>query len=221
MRAVAYPPDNSDLLATGGHEKKLRIFDIQKYAAAAEGATEPVGISAAEGHEIGAGVHTGTIKIIVWTQNPNIIVTASDKTLRWFDIPSQQVIREEVLDGEIKTCELLSLATEYRSPLDIGGGWPVLSVSAGRWVYFWGGPNGMDELKRMDMKHVINGLGLDLKNHKIVVGVDNWVKVHNWDDGSEIGGFHPSPFVPGTLLTRRRDAKGPPRTDLVRRLLAR
>ncbi|KAH6697341.1 serine-threonine kinase receptor-associated protein [Plectosphaerella plurivora] len=186
VRAVAYPPDNNDLIATGGHEKKLRIFDLSKYTPASEG--DPVVIPASEGHEIGEGVHKGAIKIVVWTNNPNIIVTASDKTLRWFDIPSQQVIREEVLDGEIKTCELVSLSPDYRSPYDIGGGWPVLAVSAGRWVYFWGGANAMDELKRMDMKHGIAGLGVDLKGRKIVVGEEpgTWGKVCNWEDGSAI-----------------------------------
>ena len=33
VRAVAYPPDNSDLVATGGMEKKLRIFDLSELAA--------------------------------------------------------------------------------------------------------------------------------------------------------------------------------------------
>lgn len=186
------------MIATGGHEKKLRIFDLSKYSPNTSGTGDPVVIPAAEGHEIGAGVHKGAIKIVVWTQNPSIIVTASDKTLRWFDVPTQQLIREEVLDGEIKTCELVSLAQDYRTPYDIGGGWPVLSVSAGRWVYFWSGPNAMDELKRMDMKHGIASVGLDLKGRKIVVGEEpgTWAKVCDWDDGTPIGTFlHYFPFL--------------------------
>lgn len=92
----------------------------------------------------------------------------------------------------------MSLAPEYTSPTDIGGGMPVLAVSAGRWVYFWSGPNAMDELKRMDMKHTVASVGLDLKGRKIVVGEEpgTWAKVCRWDDGSDIGLFYPDKETP-------------------------
>src|SRR5260370_34003498 len=32
VRAIAFPPNSSSLLATGGMEKKLRIFDLDKIA---------------------------------------------------------------------------------------------------------------------------------------------------------------------------------------------
>jgi serine-threonine kinase receptor-associated protein len=188
VRAVAYPPDNSDLIATGGMEKKLRIFDLSVMQ---KGGTngEPATIQASEGFEIGEGVHTGPIKFIVWTQDPNTIITASDKTMRWFDLPTRSVIHQEVLDGEIKSCEMVSLATEYTSGSDIGGGSPVLAVAAGRSLYFWGGPQASKDLKRMTVKYNVASVGVDLRSRKLVIGEEpgTWVRVVNWEDGEEIG----------------------------------
>ncbi|KAL1894477.1 hypothetical protein Cpir12675_003654 [Ceratocystis pirilliformis] len=186
VRAVAYPPDNSDLLATGGMEKKLRIFDLAGLSS--NGGSSPTTIQASQGFEIGAGTHTGSIKFIAWTPDVNTLVTASENTLRWFDLSSRCMIHSEVLDGEIKSCELASLAPSYTNVTDIGGGRPVLSVAAGKFVYFWGGARAMDELKRMDVKFKVASVALDVKGRKIVVGEDpgTWARVLRWDDGSEI-----------------------------------
>ncbi|KAL6858326.1 hypothetical protein ACO1O0_005787 [Amphichorda felina] len=186
VRAVAYPPDNSDLIATGGMEKKLRVFDLTELAGSGGG--DPSTIPASAGFEIGEGVHTGSIKFICWTHDPNIIVTASDKTLRWLDLPSRACIHHEVLDGEIKSCEIVSLAPEYSSPNDIGGGKPVLAVAAGKTVYFWGGDRAMDELKRIKLPYSIASVALDVKGRKLVVGEEpgTWAKVIRYDDEVEI-----------------------------------
>ena len=186
VRAIAYPPDNSELLATGGMEKRLRIFDLAELAAASNG--EPTAIHAKQGFEIGEGIHTAPIKFICWTHDPNIIVTAADKTLRWLDLPSRSCIHHEVLDGEIRSCEMVSLAPEHYSPSDIGGGKPVLAVSAGKTAYFWGGERAMDELKRITLPKTIASVGIDVKNRKIVVGEEpgTWAKVVGFDDEAEI-----------------------------------
>jgi serine-threonine kinase receptor-associated protein len=192
---VAYSPDNADFIATGGMEKKLRVFDIGEISRRATtngngDASAPTGhtIPASSGFEIGVGSHQSSIKFIAWTRHPETLVTASDKTLRWLDIPTRSVVREEVLDGEIKSCELVSLAPEFTSPTDIGGGLPVLAVAAGKCLYFWGGVKAMDEIKRMPVEFGVASVGLDLKSGKLVVGEDpgTWAKVYKWEDGSEI-----------------------------------
>lgn len=258
VRAVAYAPDNSDLVATGGMEKKLRIFDltemkpkeepaaatndtaeaaglsqqpngvsstaapltnggsaasvlsssVSSVSSAAGGApvaqpqqpetTGPITIPASSAFEIGAGVHTASIRFIVWTRDANVLVTASDRTLRWFDLPSRSVMKQEELDGEIRSCELVSLAPEHSDPNnDIGGGLPVLAVAAGREVYFWGGLQASDELKRMRLPYGVASVGLDLRGRKFVVGEEpgTWARVLRWDDGSELG----KPFRVGGL----------------------
>ncbi|KAI0018023.1 WD40 repeat-like protein [Xylariomycetidae sp. FL0641] len=198
VRAVAYAPDNSDLLATGGMEKKLRIFDLTEMRPqdTADGsgdsnssAPPAATILASSAFEIGAGVHTAPIKFVVWTRDPNIIVTASDNTLRWIDLPSRSVVKQEVLEGEIGSCELCSLAQEYTSETDVGGGNPVLSVAAGKSVYFWGGLQATEELKRIALGFKVASVALDPRGRKVLVGEDipaTWARVFNWDDGGEI-----------------------------------
>ncbi|KAK6857124.1 hypothetical protein PG990_011039 [Apiospora arundinis] len=190
VRAVAYPPDNSDLIATGGFENKLRIFDLTDSPKPVNGAeaTEAKHVLASTAFEIGAGVHTKPIKFIVWTQDPNILVTASGNTLRWFDLPSRSVIKQETLDGEIGSCEFFAPAPEIREQSDIGEGLPVLGVAAGKSVYFWGGFRAMDELKRQKMDYTVASVAIDTKDKKFIVGEDipaTWARVYRWDDGSE------------------------------------
>ncbi|KAK6070792.1 WD domain-containing protein [Seiridium cupressi] len=197
VRAVAYPPDSSDLLATGGYEKKLRIFDLSEASASAppvavengDGkAQDGVAIKADSGFEIGAGKHQASIKFIVWTRDSNILVTAAGNTLRWFDLPSRSVIKEEVLDGEIGSCEFNAPAPELIENSDIGGGLPVLAVAAGKTVYFWGGVQAMDELKRTQLGYKVASVAVDTKGRRFIVGEDTpstWARVHRWEDDSE------------------------------------
>ncbi|KAI0476588.1 WD40 repeat-like protein [Xylariaceae sp. FL0804] len=197
VRAVAYPPDNADLVATGGVEKKLRIFDLteMKPADAGEpsadgnGASPSATIPASAAFEIGAGIHTASIKFIVWTRDPNVLVTASENTLRWFDLPSRSVIKQEVLDGEIGSCEFCSLAPEFTSKTDIGEGLPVLAVAAGKSIYFWGGSRATNELKRIKVDYKVASVAIDPRNKKYIVGEDipaTWARVYRWDDDKEI-----------------------------------
>ncbi|KAI1872166.1 hypothetical protein JX265_001490 [Neoarthrinium moseri] len=192
VRAVAYPPDNSELLATGGLEKKLRIFDLSESGNAApedaKTSTDGITVKADSAFEVGAGVHTASIKFIVWTRDPNILVTSSGNTLRWFDLPSRSVIKEEVLDGEIGSCEFNAPAPELQEQSDLGGGLPVLAVAAGKSVYFWGGARAMDELKRVKLDYKVASVAIDTKQRRFIVGEDipaTWARVYRWDDGSE------------------------------------
>lgn len=167
-------------------EKKLRIFDLTELPPAVAGV--PTVIPASAGFEIGEGVHKGSIKFICWTQDPNVIVTASDQTVRWLDLPSRACIRQEVLDGEIKSCEMVSVAPEFAAPSDIGGGNPVLAVSAGKTVRFWGGDRAMEDLKRITLPYSIASVALDVKGRKLVVGEEpgTWAKVIRYDDEIEV-----------------------------------
>jgi serine-threonine kinase receptor-associated protein len=192
VRAVAYPPDNSDLLATGGFEKKLRLFDLSATAAPTGDDLPPDGvtISCDSAFEIGPGVHTASIKFIVWSRDPNTLITAAGKTLRWFDLPSRSVVKEEVLDGEIGSCEFSTLAPELVDPTDIGEGLPVLCVAAGKTVYFWGGDQAKNELKRVSLPYKVASVAVDVKEKKFIVGEDipaTWARVYRWEDGSEFG----------------------------------
>jgi hypothetical protein len=67
--------------------------------------------------------------------------------------------------------------------------WPVLAVAAGKSVYFWGGLQVMNELKRTKFKYSVPSVGLDVKGRKFVVGEEpgTWARVYRWDDDEEIG----------------------------------
>ena len=191
VRAIAFPHGMSNLLATGGMEKKLRIFDLSKVTpatnGAANGADVPT-IMADTAFEIGPGVHQGAIKAIVWTRNPNVLVTAADdKVIRWWDLQKQAVVQEQVVGGEIGSCE-------FNSPggvADIGGGLPVLTIAAGKSVYFYGGPEARTLLKSIDLPYEVASVALHSTQRKFVTGgrseKDTWAKVYNYDTEQELG----------------------------------
>lgn len=166
-------------------EKKLRVFDLTEVEFTPDA---PITIPASAGFEIGEGVHQSAIKSICWTSDPNVLVTACGKTLRWFDLPTRSVIHQEVLDGEIRSCEMVSLAPEWSSEHDIGGGLPVLAVAAGKTAYFWGGRRALDLLKSIAFSYTIASVGLDVQGRKVVVGEEpgTWARVVSYDDESEI-----------------------------------
>lgn len=191
VRAIAYPPNTSDMVATGGFEKRLRLWDLQAASKKLAETTEEVAIDSSEAHEIGAGTHTDPIKAIVWSPDPTKIITASGKTLRWFDVPTKSLVKSLVLDDEIKSCESSQLDPQFADASDINGGSPVLAVAAGKTVIFFGGRQMNEELKRIKLSHGIASVALDLKQRKFAVGEEpgTWVRVYSYEDGKEIGMF--------------------------------
>src|ERR1700760_4834846 len=91
VRAIAFPPQSRpQILATGGAEKKLRVFDLSLSSGSSSTAADPTAnapngasvapapaataaatssatAAQAPSYEIGPGVHTGTIRSVVWT----------------------------------------------------------------------------------------------------------------------------------------------------------
>ena len=187
VRAVAFPPQvNPQLLATGGQEKKLRIFDLSQGAVSGSAATEAPGVlksTTAPSYEVGKDVHQGTIKSIVWGPDPNILVTAADdKQVRWWDIRTQSTIGEHSLDGLIGSCELNS------DPLD-GTGSGVLSIAAGKTVYFFDGDRPATLIKQFKTPHDVACVALSGSQRKFVTGQsgDTWVRVWDFDEEKELG----------------------------------
>lgn len=190
VRAIAFPPNSGNLLATGGMDKKLRIFDLSQ-PAPANTSTAPLSEDAvrteAPSFEIGAGVHRGSIKAIVWTHDPNILVTAADdKMIRWWDLSTHSVVQELPFQGDIGTCEFSALSSD---PTDIGGGSPVLSIAAGKTVYFYGGPNARALLKKITLPYDVASVALHAGQRKFVTGgiKDPWAHVYNYDTEQAIG----------------------------------
>lgn len=164
MRAVAFPPGASPrIVATGGAEKKLRIWSLSRPAPTndsqpngANGIEAPTQATVIEAsdpscYEVGAGVHTGNIKSIVFTpDDPNILITAAeDKKVRWWDLRTRSMIAEFAVDGNIGSLELTAMAklqsvngvssSASASTIAPPPTEPVLSIAASKSVYFLSG----------------------------------------------------------------------------------
>ncbi|KAF4627288.1 hypothetical protein G7Y89_g10867 [Cudoniella acicularis] len=210
VRAIAFPPEQGLLLATGGAEKKLRIFDLSHIAPISaqtsgvpavtntkkvaqmngldmrNGSADQSVIDTEKGFEIGPGVHQGTIKAVVWTKNPNILVTAADdKVIRWWDLRSQSVIQELVFQGEFGSCEFTNVKPALN---DIGGGFPVLTIAAGKTVYFYGGEDARTLIKSVNLPYEVASVALHPSQRKFVTGgqKDTWAKVYDYDSEKEL-----------------------------------
>ncbi|KAJ9220272.1 WD repeat protein [Paecilomyces variotii] len=187
VRAVAFPIQlNPQVVATGGAEKKLRIFDLTRSETSnASSPTSPNANGAGSGstsYEIGAGVHAGTIKSIVWNQDYNILTTAAeDRKIRWWDLRSRHPVVEYAVEGTIGTCELNSLAT---SPNDPG----ILSVAAGKSVYFFDGASPGRLLKKIDFKYEVASVAVNNETGRFVTGAgdDTWARVYDLHTDEEL-----------------------------------
>ena len=206
VRAVAFPPIHNPLLiATGGFEKKLRIYDISQYRDGnAINIPKSVmnGVNGTNGHhsassgsptspnaldgitksitdpgsiEVGEGVHKGTIKSIIWLAKDILVTAADDNKIRWFDIRSHSLLKEYELSGTIGSCEI-----------DTEGA--IISVAAGKTAYFFSGSTPGELVKSVDTPHELASVALHKEKRQFVVGgtSDTWVRVYSYDTGKEL-----------------------------------
>ncbi|OCK77224.1 serine/threonine kinase receptor associated protein-like protein [Lepidopterella palustris CBS 459.81] len=183
VRAVAFPNQpHPQILATGGMEKKLRIFDLSR-SSASSSPTNPYDTSSSAtppSYEIGPGVHAGTIKSIVWGPDRNILITAAeDKKIRWWDLRTRSTIGEFAVEGMVGTCEL-----------DNTSGDGVLSVAAGNSVYFFDSMQPAALIKSVKTPYEIASVALHGGQRKFVTGGssqnDTWVRVWDFDEEKEL-----------------------------------
>lgn len=180
VRAVAFPPqEKPQILATGGMEKKLRIFDLSRASNGVNG--DANGAETTPSYEVGPGEHQGTIKSIIWSLDPNIITTAcDDKQIRWWDLRTRACIASYTVDGLIGSCELnfgLSGAPEG-----------VLTVAAGKSVYFFNNANPGELIKCIKTAKEVASVALNGEARRFVTGSpgDTWVHVWNFDAEEEL-----------------------------------
>ena len=193
VRAVAFPPQQQpQVLATGGAEKKLRVYDLSRVSngvvtspgANGHSATGN-GVSAESdttpSYEIGAGEHQGSIRSIIWSRDPNIMTTASeDKKLRWWDLRSRTSIASYTVDGIPTSCEL-----------NIGpSGSPegVVSVAAGKNIYIFHGSRPGELIKHIKREREVASVAVNGEARRFVVGSpgDTWVHVADLDSEREL-----------------------------------
>lgn len=182
VKAVAFPPQaQPQILATGGAEKKLRIWDLSRAGGAetngnnesngaspTEAVPDPNGSTSAPCWEVGAGVHQGTINSIVWSPDSHIVITAADnKKLRWWDLQTQSPIGEYTLKGQVGTCEIDSI------PLSSASRHSTLSVAASKSVYFFEPDKPSSVLKQVTTPYEIASVALNSTARKFITGHQN------------------------------------------------
>ncbi|CAL5872016.1 uncharacterized protein PFLUO_LOCUS6273 [Penicillium psychrofluorescens] len=210
VRSVAFPIQaNPQVLATGGAEKKLRIFDLTRSSTAGSGGSNSNGsspppppaptTSSSSGtgedlasFEIGPGVHGGTIKSIIWSQDYNIVTTAAeDRKVRWWDLRSRHPVLEYAVEGPIGSCELNSLAAKPNDP-------GILTVAAGKSVYLFDGMQPGRLLKKADYGYEVASAAVNSESGRLVTGSasDTWARVYDLhtDEELEIQKGHHGPI---------------------------
>lgn len=171
-------------------EKKLRIFDLTRGGGETsnDGSSPPVtnndSSNGVTSYEIGAGVHGGTIKSIIWNTDYNILTTAAeDRKIRWWDLRSRRPVVEYSVEGTIGSCELNVLATR---PNEAG----ILSVAAGKSVYLFDGGMPGRLLKKVDFRHEVASVAVNNETGRFVTGgagEDTWARVYDLHTDEELG----------------------------------
>ena len=135
--------------------------------------------------EIGAGEHTAGIKSIVWNNDYNILTTAADdKTIRWWDLRTQECIYSVKTDSEITSCELSTNEAEDSSP-------GILSVAAGKSCYFFMGNRPGELLKKMDFDYDVASVAVNPKTGQFVTGgrYDFWARMYDFENQNELSKY--------------------------------
>ncbi|KAI5817714.1 WD40-repeat-containing domain protein [Pyronema omphalodes] len=158
VRACTFSPSQTHI-ATGGHEKKLRIYDLNR-------TDTPM--------ELGPGVHAGTIKSIVWSDPTTIVSAADDMKLRWWDARSGEIVSEFAVNETFGSCELSPEGN-------------LISATAGKSVYFFDAQS-QRLIKNITTSYEVSSVALHQQTRKFVIGSasDTWVRVYNYDTEQEL-----------------------------------
>lgn len=176
VRTVALSPQATpQYLLTGGHEKKIRLFDLGRPDA------EPLVLgnySTETSDGIGAGLSCkGNIKSLVWDEGQGGVVGVSageDGLVRWWDLRTLEQTASFDMGEPISSMEMVH-----------GGG--TLSVTSGKSVHF------LDILGQhppvsITLPHAVSSASLHpIARDRFVVGStsDPWVRVYDLDTGKE------------------------------------
>lgn len=158
VRTVTFAPTPTHI-ATGGPEKKLRVYDLTH-------SNTPI--------EIGPNTHTGTIKALVWS-DPNTIVSGSDdKQLRWWDIRSRQLTSQFDMGESITSCEL----SPERS---------LIGATAGKLAFFFD-TRTRQTIKSIKTEYELSCVALHHATRRFITGgsSDTWVRVYDYDAEAEL-----------------------------------
>jgi serine-threonine kinase receptor-associated protein len=151
--------ENSKQLFTGGSEKVLRVFDLEKPDA------EP---------QVLAG-HTSTVSYLSLTPDPNIVVSCgSEVGIKVWDIRAGEVVR--------------TLATDDpTTSMTASNDGSVLSATAGKTVTMWDSTK-FEKLKSFELEQTVDCVAFHPETNHFITGSDDelWVRAYDFESGAEI-----------------------------------
>jgi len=168
---------SQNLIATGGHEKRLRLFDIQQVS-------KPRDI----------GRHDGTIKSVVWdhkdASDNTIITSGDDKKVVWWDSRSVAPSADHKTEDSITSMEQ---SIDYN----------VITVTTGRTVLIFDSTTYVSRnqsciiyslssrtlLKTLNFEYEVSSASVHPGFERLVVGSasDPWVRIHDYETGRQLG----------------------------------
>lgn len=161
VRSVDFNADASQI-ATGGQEKKMRVFDVRS----AEPTCEFDG-------------HTGNIRSVVWDKRQGkdgqtVLSAGEDKVMRVWDLRARKERSTwQAPDGAAFTS--LEMCEGY------------ITVTAGRTVYFLD-PDTHAIQKQVETAYDVSAVSLNPQHTKFVTGGSSelWVRVYDFESGKEL-----------------------------------
>ncbi|KAF9920989.1 hypothetical protein FBU30_009026 [Linnemannia zychae] len=161
VRGCDFSGDGSRIV-TGGMEKKLRIFDLNRDDLAGQP------ILAADGH-------TSVIRNVVWDGARNMILSSGDDMeIRVWDPRTFNQVHSCKMDGPIASMEL-SADGEY------------ITSTTGKSVYFWDAQT-YTLRKHIKTEYDVSAVSLHPNHTRFVAGgsSDLWVRIYDFDSGREL-----------------------------------
>ena len=151
---------------------------------------------------MGTGEHESTIKSIVWNVDYNILTTCDDKTIRWWDLRTQQVIASVKTEKEITSCELSTNKAEDSDP-------GILSVAAGHSCLFFDAGRPGELLKQVNFDHDVASVAINTSTGRFVTGgrKDPWVRVWDFAQEKELGMSRTLHGLPHALTLKQKYSK--------------
>lgn len=156
-------------IVTGGNEKKIRIFDLNRPDA------DPTFLRLPDKDF----AHEKTIKSVVWPSDaPNTVISGGeDGAVQWWDIRTQSPVHTLQFDDPITSLELSTPTA-------------TIVLTYGKNVFFHPiHPSGNEsDSHTLTLKHAPSSASLHpTKGDQFVAGsvTDEWVRVYNLDDGEE------------------------------------
>jgi len=159
VRSVALSPSSSHLL-TGGQEKKVRIFDLDRPDA------EPDSLV-----ETGETSHQGTVKSVLWVGDHTGVTAGEDGLVKWWDRRTRTLARSLTFPGPITSMEL----SLQRNRLVVTSGQTVAFIPAL--------PDGSTTTHSLTLPYSPSSASIHPTEDRFVTGNlgDEWVRVHGMD----------------------------------------